>query len=405
MTSGWLAWRYLRAGRGLMNLSSLLSLIGMIVGVGSLVVAMAVVSGYETTLKKAVIDVTSDLVVSRPSGQESRDDFKDLLTEMGEFEAYTPFVFLEAVLAHEGKISGVMVEGVEEATVHQVLRLQNRLRAGAFNLTPQTDAAAALIGKGLALKHGLKLGDRFRTVLPTSSEFDRGRVKPRISRFFVAGIMDMGKFEFDERYVLTDLKTAQTFAQIGDRVTGYRFRLKDSERALQLAPELERKFGQRYSVTSWYEVNQNLFRAIDLEKPVLFFVLLVIVVAAAFNIASTMFASVIRRFRDISILKSMGASRRLIIGIFASQGLLIGVIGSLLGVLFGLLACGVFLWVQERWGILPAEVYKLDKVYLELRFADLAAILAVSWLISLIATLEPARRGANLPPVEGLRYE
>ena len=388
-----------------MSVSTILSLVGMIIGVGSLVVAMAVVSGYATTLKQSVIDVTSHLVVSRPSGQESPEEFKDLLSGVGEFVAYTPYVFLEAVLAHEGHISGVGVEGVEEATVHQVLRLDNRLKEGQFNLAPQEDASAALIGKGLARKHGLKLGDRFRVVLPVSAEFDRGRVRPRISRFFVSGVLDMGRFDFDERYILTDLKTAQKFAQIGNRVTGYRFRLKNADDALTLGPELERRFQPRYTVTTWYDVNQNLFRAIELEKPVIFFVLLVIVVAAAFNISSTMFVSVIRRFRDISVLKAMGATHGTIMAIFSVQGLLIGVLGSFLGVLFGLAACGVFMLVQNTWGILPGEVYKIDKVYLELRFSDLAAILFAAWAISLIATLGPARKGAKLPPVEGLRYE
>ncbi len=388
-----------------MNVSTILCLVGMIIGVGSLVVAMAVVSGYATTLKRSVIDVTSHMVVSRPTGQESPAEFKDLLLSVGDFVAYTPYVFLEAVLAHEGHISGVAVEGVEESTVHQVLKLENRLRAGEFNLSPKEDASAALIGKGLAVKHGLKVGDGFKVVLPVSAEFDRGRVKPRISRFFVSGILDMGRYDFDERYILTDLKTAQKFAQIGDRVTGYRFRLKDDDRALTLAPELERRFHPRYVVTTWYDVNQNLFRAVDLEKPVIFFVLLVIVVAAAFNIASTMFVSVIRRFRDISVLKAMGATHGTIMAIFSVQGLLIGVVGSILGVLFGLLACAVFMLVQNTWGILPGEVYKIDKVYLELRFWDLAAILFAAWTISLIATLGPARKGAKLPPVEGLRYE
>jgi lipoprotein-releasing system permease protein len=388
-----------------MNISAILSLIGMIVGVGSLVVAMAVVSGYETTLKRSVIDVTSHLVVSRPTGQESREEFKGLLNAVGEFEAYTPYVFLEAVLAHEGKISGVGVEGVEEATVHQVLRLDNRLRGGEFQLGPMDDASAALIGKGLAKKHNLKVGDRFRVVLPTSTEFDRGRVKPRISRFYVTGILDMGRHDFDERYILTDLKTAQKFAGIGDQVSGYRFRLKNDDLALKIGPELDHRFRPRYQVTTWYDVNQNLFRAVDLEKPVIFFVLLVIVIAAAFNISSTMFVSVIRRFRDISVLKAMGATNKMVLAIFSAQGVLIGIVGSILGLIFGLAACGAFMWAQNVWGILPGEVYKIDKVSLELRFTDLAAILFAAWTISLLATLGPARRGAKLPPVEGLRYE
>ena len=174
MTASYLAWRYLKAGKGLMNLSTVLSVVGMIIGVGSLVVAMAVVSGYETTLKKSVIDVTGHLVVARSSGPEAPQQFKEMLAAVKDFEAYTPYVFLEAVLAHKGKLSGVAIEGVDEATVHQVLNLRSRLRQGEFNLRPQTDASAAMIGKGLARKHGLKIGDRFRVVLPASAANDKG---------------------------------------------------------------------------------------------------------------------------------------------------------------------------------------------------------------------------------------
>ncbi|MGE0763492.1 MAG: ABC transporter permease [Bdellovibrionales bacterium] len=405
MTANYLAWRYLKAGRGLMNLSTTLSIVGMVIGVGSLVVAMAVVSGYESTLKRTVIDVTGHLVVARTSGPEDPQLFKEMLSSVRDFTAYTPYVFLEAVLAHQGKLSGVAVEGVDEATVHQVLNLKSRLAAGEFNLRRQDDASAALIGKGLARKHSLKVGDQFRVVLPASARNDQGRVKPRVSRFFVAGILDMGRHDFDERYLLTDLATAQNFAQIGQQVSGYRFRLKNDDLALTLGPELNERFRSRYDVRNWYAVNRNLFHAIEYEKPVIFFVLLVIVVAAAFNICSTLFVSVIRRFRDISILKSMGASKGLIIRVFAAQGVMIGVIGSILGVLLGLLACGLFMWVQNYWSLMPAEVYKLDRITIELRFWDLMAILGASWVISFLATLGPARRGAALPPVEGLRYE
>lgn len=377
----------------------------MIIGVGSLVVAMAVVSGYETTLKNSVIDVTGHLVISRSTGPELPQEFQNLLAKVRDYRAYTPFVFLEAVLAHRGQLSGVGIEGVDESTVHQVLNLKSRLKEGVFQFERKEDVSAALIGKGLARKHALKLNDEFKIVLPVANQLDRAKVKPRVARFYVAGILDMGRHDFDERYIATDLKTAQNFAQIGDQVSGYRFRLENSQLALALGPSLDDEFRPRYRVRTWYDVNRNLFKSIEYEKPTLFFVLLVIVVAAAFNISSTLFVSVIRRFRDISILKSMGASRWTIVKVFSSQGLMIGMIGSFLGVLLGLFACLIFTWAQSRWQLLPAEVYKLDQVKVELRISDLLTILFSSWAISLLATIGPASRGARLAPVEGLRYE
>lgn len=406
MTAASIAWRYLKAGSGLLTLSTGLSVLGMIIGVGSLVVAMSVISGYETTLKRSVIDITSHMMVARTSGPEDPEQFKELLSSISNYKSYTPYVFLEAVVAHHGKLSGVAIEGVDPATVHQVLRLKSRVLKGEMNLQSEDSSySLALIGKGIARKHGLDVGDKFKLVLPMSNQFSGARSKPRVREFKVSGVLDLGRHDFDERYILTDILSAQALAQIGQQVSGYRFLLNSDEEALTLAPEINAQFYPRYQARHWYAVNANLFQAVKYEKPIIFFVLLVIVIAAAFNICSTLFVSVIGRFREISVLKSMGATRWLIIRIFTLQGLIIGFVGSLVGIVFGLFACGVFAWIQNHWSIMPAEVYKLDKVYLELRNSDLAMILISSWLISLLATLLPAWKGANLPPVEGLRYE
>ncbi|MBX7232326.1 MAG: ABC transporter permease [Bdellovibrionales bacterium] len=404
-----LSWRSLTKSlalkQSIFNFPTLLSVLGVVIGVGSLVVAMAVVSGYQSTLKKSVIDVTSHLIVSRPNGQGEKADFNDVLQDIKGPMISTSFVYIEALLPHNEMLSGIALEGVDIHSVHRVLNLKSRVIQGEFVLESRRDESAALIGKGLAAKHHLKVGDSFRLVLPSSQEFDKGQVKPRIGHFFVSGILDMGRHDFDERYVLTDLLSAQKFAQIGDRITGFRIRLAQDDLAPAWSRELAERYRSRFYITSWYDVNQNLFRAIELEKPVIFFVIMVIVIAAAFNICSTLLINVVQKYRDISILKTMGAKKMTIAKIFACQGLIIGSVGAFLGLAFGLFACAMFVWMQNRWQILPAEVYKLDKVTLELRWLDLIMIFLSTMLVCFLATLVPARRGANLPPVEGLRYE
>lgn len=401
----WLAWRYLKTGKSWLNLSSLLAVVGLAIGVGSLVVAMAVVSGYQTTLKRSVIDMMGHMVVTRRSSSESPPQFNELLKQVVGQKAFTPFVFVEAVLAHKGQLSGVAVEGMDEATVHQVLKVKSHLVDGDFSFAEREGASAAMIGVGLARKHDLQVGQTFRVVLPMSGEYDRGRIKPRVSRFYVAGVLDLGRHDFNERYIISALSVVQQFAQIGNRVSGYRFLFDDDEYAKKLGDELAEKLHPEYSVLTWYQVDENLFKAAELEKPAIFLVLLVMVIAAAFNVSSTLYVSVIRRFREISVLKTLGAPSKLLVRLFTVQGLILGAIGAFSGLGLGLMITGLFVWAQNRFKLMPAEVYKLERIYVEINPLDLLIILGTALLICLVATIGPARRGARLPPVEGLRYE
>lgn len=401
----WVVWRLMKSSRHFWSLTTILSLVGMMLGVASLVVAMSVVSGYETTLKHTVIDVVGHLLVMKRGEEDQRAALQEIKPYVVGLKASTPFLYSEAVLAHEGQISGVIVEGVEEETVHEVLNLKGRLIAGEFDLSSKDGISGALIGKALMKKHDLKLGDVFRVVTPIAEEFDPSHFRPHMERLYVAGVLDLGRHDYDSRYVITDLAVAQAFAQVGDRVSGYRLRLENDKDTRQSSLQILNALGYSYWTRDWQEVNRNLFEAVRLEKVVIFFVLLIMVVAASFNISSTLFVSVVQKFHDISVLKTLGASPGLILRIFTLQGLLIGFIGSLLGLALGLLACYMFLFAQDKWGLISGEIYKLDKIYVELRWLDLAAIFFASLLICFVTTLAPALRGAKLPPVEGLRYE
>lgn len=404
----WLVWRFLRSGQRFLNLTTSLSIFGMVIGVASLVVAMAVVSGFETTLKNSVIDSVGHILVMK-RGAPLEDDAQFLSTVRAHAPgllAETPFVYLEAVLAHKKKLSGVVVQGVDPATYEKVLRLKHRLREGEFAFGPREDGVqGGLVGKGLAEKFGLNVGDTFKAVMPVAKEYDNSSFRPRPMTFFVRGVLDLGRFDWNERFILTHLEAAQEFAQIGKQVMGYRLRLDRDDKAKEVAFNLSQQLGHAYWTRDWEDVNRNLFEAVKLEKVVIFFVLLIMVLAACFNISSTLFVSVLRRFGDISVLKTLGANRRFVIKLFTAQGLLIGFIGTVLGVLLGVALCFGFLYAEQHWGLLPGEVYKLERIDVEFRWTDISAIFGAALLICFLATLAPARRGSKLAPVEGLRYE
>jgi lipoprotein-releasing system permease protein len=202
-----------------------------------------------------------------------------------------------------------------------------------------------------------------------------------------------------------NINDAQDFAGVGDRVSGYKIRVKDDNEALAAGLTILEKYGTDFFVKDWKDGNRNLFEAVGLERMIVFFVLLIIVIVACFNISGALFISVVRRYKDISILKAMGAKNAFVMRIFTLQGLTLGFMGSFVGILLGLLICYGLVLYQQHYGIISSEVYQLDKIELSFRFLDFVLIFAASLGICFVATLVPAIRGAGLDPVEGLRYD
>ena len=403
----WLVWKYLKKKKTFFNLTTILSIFGMMIGVASMVVAMAVISGYETTLKRSVIDVMGHLfVIKRGSYKKGAEDVLEAVRPLAKgIKATTPFVVVDAAIAHNKKLTGVVIQGVDSETIHKVLRLKNRVIEGKFDLSPQDEIAGALIGQGIAKRFELEVGEVFRMVMPIGDQYDSESFRPRLKKFVVNGVLDIGRHDFNNRYVITEMSDAQEFAGIGDRVTGYRFRFHEDDQAPAANFRIANELGFQYFSRSWLDIESNLFEAAKIEKVAIFFVLLVMIIAACFNISSTLFVSVLRRYSDISILKAMGAQKKLIIKIFTFQGLIIGVVGTLMGFALGLLACYGFLYLQEHFGVISGQVYKVNKIQVELRSFDFIAIFVASMIICFISTLAPALRGARMIPTEGLHYE
>lgn len=408
----WLVFRFLTSGRRLLNLPSVMSLSGMALGVASLTVAMGVVSGFESTLKAAVIDVFGHVLVVR-KGDQATQNIETVLNKIKqvapEAQAFTPFVTIEGVMAHQGKLSGVVVQGVDPKSVDKVLNIHKRVVRGEFSFGSRSIdgemVPVALVGKGVEKRFGLKQGDLFKVVLPGPSRSDSTEFSPKIMTFVLGGVLDLGKADYDERFIVTDIKTAQRFAGVGENFSGIRIRLTHADLAGDVSGRISRELGMSYWTMDWTEGNRNLFEAIRIEKPAIFFVILMMVVAASFNISSNLFISVMQKYGSISILRAMGFSAKDVRRVFILQGLFFGVLGTSIGLVLGLLLCLGFVIVQRYVVLLPVEIYRLDHVGVELRAMDLVAIIAAALVICLISTWVPARRGAKLNPVEGLRYE
>jgi lipoprotein-releasing system permease protein len=258
--------------------------------------------------------------------------------------------------------------------------------------------------KRIADRVGLKIGDAFRVVMPIPDAVDPGRFERRVVEFQVRGILDMGRTDWNERMIITTLSAAQKLVKIGDRYSGLLLKFKDIDYARTAAFHLSQQLGSNYLVYDWRDLNENLFEAVQIERPVIFLVVLIIVVVAAFNVSSTLFVNVVQRYADIAILKALGLPQKSILRIFSVQGLFMGGIGLVGGTALGLLLCFAFSALQGALGLTSGAVYKVDAIQVDIRFVDWGVIAVATLLICFLATLAPALRGSKLNPVEGLKY-
>lgn len=398
----------LQKGFRQIGLTGWVSFVGLMLGVGCLVVSMAVVSGFESTLRDAIVNASGHIRIMRSNGiseSDSQDLFKKILKN-SEVASSAAFLSVEAIAAEKGKVFGVLAQGFHQEEFSKVLKLKDRLLSGNLNLaTNVQDIPPIVIGKVLADRMALKVGGRLRLVVPQSSDLDPTRFQRKLQSFQIVGILNFGKIEYDERLVLTNLSTLQSLAQVGSKTSGFVLNLKNIEQTNPVAYQLSRELGPLYQIYTWRENNENMLEAIRIEKVVIFFVILIIVIAAAFNVSSSLFVSIMQRYPDIAILKSLGLSPQKVIQVFSIQGLLLGFIGCIGGIIFGFILCGIFVFLQTQVSLLPGSVYKLDHIDVAIRFFDLFVILVVTLLICFVAALAPAVLGARLSPVDGLRYE
>ncbi len=381
----------------------LVSIFSLILASSSLILAMSVYSGYETTVRQAIVDMTGHLVITGRRITTQNNLIDKIKPGLNHIEGYTSFLSLKSLLVYEGGLSGVLVEGVS-GSASQDARLKKRLIAGAFHLK---DRQSAVIGRGIAKKFKLKPGDFFHIVIPKMDS--RGSFQNKHQKLYVEGILDLGFHDFNSRHILVNIKTVQNLTHQPDAVSGLRLIIKDPSQTDNLRLKFAQMLGSSYRVSDWQSIIKNLhrgyFEAVRKEKFLIFFILMVLVLAGAFNVSSHLSISVLNQIREISILKVMGAGKNFIFLLLLMQGFLVSFAGTLTGIGLGLLLSKGFVSIQGVWQIIPSDVYKVNIIIAHIKLSDMLLVFICSLLICLFSCLLPVWRALKLSLREGLLYE
>jgi len=408
--------RYLRAKRRqtFISVNTFISVAGIFLGVAALIIVLAVMNGFETELRDKILGINSHIVLMEYDG-----GMKDHAVVMKKIEsikgvvASTPFIYGQAMLKNEGRVTGVVLRGMSTETSADVINIGKMKEGDLAYLSGEgnkTGLPGVVIGKELAQNLGVVLFDTVEILLPMGIPTPMG-VVPKIQEFGVVGVFDSGSYEYDSTLVFMSLENCKKFLNMKDEVTGIEIKIDDIYGAGKIAKTIEQKLGYPYWARSWMEMNKNLFSALKLEKRVMFIILSLIVLVAAFNIITTLIMTVMEKARDIAILKSMGATARGIMKIFMIEGMVIGAIGTALGCIAGITVAlnleRISRFVENlfEFKIFPKDVYYLDELPSQINYGDVTAIALVAMLICFLAAIYPSWRASRLDPAEALRYE
>ena len=413
--------RHLKAKREqkFISLNTWISIGGVALGVMALIVVIAVMSGFGKDLRDKILGTNSHIVVTnitRPGMDNSEFVLKKIMEVKG-VKAAAPFILNQVMLTFGGNSLGVVVRGVDPNREAMVSDLEKNMIRGDIGVLRKNKNVAAgpyrekiILGKELAHKLGVQMDDTVSMVAPASHLTPMGLI-PKIKLFKVAGLFESGMFEYDSSLAFISIQSAQKFFSMKEKVSGIEIRVDDIDHADKIAESLQESLGFPYYARDWMRMNKNLFSALRLEKIVMFIILILIILVAAFNIVSTLFMVVMEKTKEIAILKSMGASRTSIMKIFSFQGLIIGVTGTLIGCIGGLAIVpnlnDIVGFIENLFGItaFPSDVYYLDKLPSEIQYLDSFLIVVFSIAICFLASLYPAWRASRMDPVDGLRYE
>jgi len=404
--------RYTRAKRRnhFISFISLTSMAGIALGVAALIVVLSVMNGFQTELRARILGVASHVQIS---GVNNKLDDWQAVTKAAKqhprVRAAAPFINAQGMLSAGQAVRGAVVRGVLPEQEDSVAEIGRHMRAGRLDALKAGEFGMVL-GTDLARTLGAMPGDRVTLIAPQGQVTPAGLI-PRLRQFTVVGLFEIGMFEYDSGLALIHLEDAQRLYQMDSAVSGVRLKLDDLFAARTVARELLAKLGNEFYASDWTRSHANFFRAVEIEKRVMFIILTLIVAVAAFNIVSTLVMLVTDKQADIAILRTLGASPGSILQIFVVQGALIGVIGTLIGVVGGVvLAFNVDVVVPAieqvlGFKFLSKDVYYISDLPSEVQVRDVATIGFMSLVLSFLATIYPSWRAARVNPAEALRYE
>ena len=401
--------RYLRAKQKetFISFITMLSIAGVTVGVMALIVVIAVMAGFESDLKNRILGIESHVVIMRHGSPFSGyHKILDRVTNTNGVEAATPFIYTQIMLRSSSGVSGAVLRGIDPESAGRVIKvLDNSALLNIKKMHQAKDTTGSvpgvILGKELARNLGLGVGDVVYLISSRGMISPMGYL-PAMKRFQVAGLFESGMYEYDGSLAYIHLSDAQKILHMEDSVTGIEVRVNDIYNARHIADKILADVGFPYWARDWMQMNHNLFSALKLEKTVMFIILALIVLVAAFNIASTLIMMVMGKTKDIAILKAMGAMDCSIRKIFIFKGMVIGFMGTTLGVCFGFILCKLL--EKYKFIELPGDVYYISTLPVRLEALDVFIIAAGAMVICFIATLYPARQASKLNPVEAIRY-
>ena len=393
--------------QGFVSVISFLTVAGIVVGVSALIIVISVMSGFREDMRDKIIGTNAHVVV----GAYSKEGIKNYRVKIKEIKkldhvvSAAPYYFGQVMLKYGENVEGLVLWGVNPDSISKVNELKKNIIKGDIDFITKDlpdNRKGILLGKELMSLLGAELGDEVILISPVFIRTPTGMV-PKMNNMKIVGVFEAGMYDYDTTFSYVSIDTAQKLFDKGDVVTGIGIKTDKLENAVGVASEIHRKFHGLWA-RDWMSMNKNLFAAVKMEKFVMFIILTLIIAVAAFNVASTLIMMVMRKTKDIGILKSMGATNRDIMNIFIIQGVVTAVVGTLLGFAIGV---GICFYLQAHPVPMPGggSIYYIDKLPVSMDFVDLSIIGVATIIISFLATLYPAYQASKLDPVEAIRYE
>lgn len=401
--------RYLLARRkqAFIAVITFISIAGITVGVTALVIALALLTGFNEEIRGKILTANAHLLIYDAIGAGIADYTTrvESIRRMEHVVSATPVAYGNAMLSSYTRTAGTFLKGIDMTGPSEAAVMKDQLVTGSLTGMEEAGDGARpgiLLGKELASTLLVKPGDSVEVYVPRGHTTPFGSL-PGVARFRVAGTYSTGIYDYDSSSAIISLPTAQRLLDLQGRCTYIEVRLDDIYTAQEVADIARAKLGGSFYMMTWMDLNRPLFSALKIEKTVLFITILLIVLVASFNIISTIILMVIEKNRDIAIIMSMGAKRKSVLKIFLYHGITIGWAGIILGTLLGVVACYFF----NKYQLIkvPVDIYQIPYVPFRVRVTDVLAICGSAFLITLLATLYPSRRAARLDPSEAIRYE